>query len=41
LALMFDASVRSFDPALDATTFDEFVTPAGGETITYYSDDPI
>jgi hypothetical protein len=41
LALMFDASVRSFDPALDATTFDEFVTPAGGETITYYSDDPL
>ena len=26
LATMFDSSVRSFDPALDPSTFDEFVT---------------
>jgi len=40
LAVMFDGSVRSFDPALDPSTFDEFVTFAGGEAITYSSGDP-
>jgi hypothetical protein len=40
LAAMFDGSVRSFDPALDPSTFNEFVTLAGGETITYQSADP-
>jgi hypothetical protein len=41
LAMMFDTSVRSFDPALDPSTFDEFVTLAGGEAITYSSGYPI
>jgi hypothetical protein len=33
--------VRSFDPALDASTFDEYVTFAGGEPLTYSSGYPI
>jgi hypothetical protein len=37
---MFDGSMRSFDPALDPSTFNEFVTLAGVETITYQSADP-
>jgi hypothetical protein len=41
LAAMLDGSVRSFDPALDSSTFDEFVTFAGGEAITYSSGYPI
>ena len=35
LAAMFDGSVVAFNPALDPSTFDEFVTLAGGETLTY------
>ncbi|HEV8000288.1 MAG TPA: DUF1559 domain-containing protein [Planctomycetaceae bacterium] len=41
LAAMLDGSVRSFDPALDASTFDEYVTFAGGEPLTYSSGYPI
>jgi hypothetical protein len=35
LAVMFDGSSHAFNPYLDPSTFDEFVTPAGGETLTY------